>query len=102
MRDHTQDRWFEHIGKSIRYVFSGSKLTRTSESIQIDIMDNTGVVVLLTPEHIEIRLRAEDKKSSRLWKRCELDGLWDGKSAGVSPELTDLIINAIKERAEKS
>lgn len=36
--------------------------------------------------------------SSRLWKRRKLQGMWDGTSAGVSPELSDLILKGIAKR----
>jgi len=105
MSDCKHERRFEHLAAFIHNSFN-CKLTRTRDAIQIDIQSDDGVVVLLTPQHIEVRLPTVDwtkgshgpVPSSILWKRRKLNGFWGEGSAGVNPELKALILEGIERR----
>lgn len=103
----TEPSSFEQVATSVRDAFSG-EMARTRDLIQLDIEGDRGVVLLFTPEHVEIRLPTVDwtqgaygpAASSRLWKRRRLSGFL-GDAPGVNPKLAELIRKGISLRQKE-
>lgn len=79
----TELRTFEEYALQILEMLPGARAERTPDVIQInlgDFRDEKGIVVILTPEAIELRLPTLEwlgshtsVRSSKLWKRINLD-----------------------------
>jgi hypothetical protein len=73
-------RQFETLARDLLVKFPEAKPSRTRDCIQIDYLGEEGVVILLTPEAVDVRLPTIDwtqgaygpAASSRLQKRHEL------------------------------
>lgn len=80
----------EHAAKVIQ-LLPGAQVERTRDVIQIDAGGDTGIVVLVTTEALELRLPTVEwtmgshgpATSSRLWKRLKWDQLQDGQLPGL-------------------
>jgi hypothetical protein len=74
-------RDFEVLTKKLLKIFPEAKASRTRDCIQIDYLEDRGVVILLTPDAVEVRLPTIDwtqgshgpARSSWLKKRHTLD-----------------------------
>ena len=74
-------RAFEVQAKRLLEIFPEANVTRTRDCIQIDYLEERGVVILLTPEAVEVRLPTTDwtqgshgpARSSRIKKRHKLN-----------------------------
>lgn len=85
---------------------TGLTIERTRDAIQIDSGGEEGVVLLVTPEALEIRIPLTEwtlggyapTQSSRLWKRVRWKRKWD---AGFSGELQALVDDAFKARQDE-
>ena len=53
-------RRFEIFAKKLLQMFPDASISRTRDCIQIDHMGDRGVVILLTPEAVEVRLPTTD------------------------------------------
>ena len=90
----------------IRDLLRTPKIERTRDAIQIDYLEQRGLVFLTTPEGLEIRLPTVERSgphwraaSSRLWKRVSWDDLEDSQSDEA--RLFDLILAALDARASE-
>jgi hypothetical protein len=74
-------RNFEALAQRLLKIFPEANAARTRDCIQIDYLGERGVVILLTPEAVEVRMPTTDwtqgshgpAYSSRLKKRHSLD-----------------------------
>ena len=90
-------REFEVIARKIVEILPKSVETRTRDVIQINYRNEKGIVILLTPEAMEIRLPTTDwtqgaygpVSSSRLWKRIKFERLFSSDK--------NLLTNLLKE-----
>jgi len=88
----------------LRDLLRTPKVERTRDAIQIDYLDQHGLVLLVTPEALEIRLPTVEwsgphrpAPSSRFWTRVSWKELGD-LEADDAP-LLDLILAALEARA---
>lgn len=79
----------------------GSTMERTRDCIQIDFGGEEGIVILITPEAIELRLPSIEwvsphwpAGSSKFWKKVEVNNVTDG-------ELDTLLREALDERQKQ-
>ena len=89
----------EKNAKRVLDLLPTSTVERTRDCIQIDCGGDKGIVILVTPESIELRLPTVEwtmgtygpAASSRFWKRIR-------ESEVTDEELEELLIEALKER----
>ena len=78
-------RRVEENAERVTALMPEGRIERTRDAIQIDVNDERGVVVLVTPEALEIRLPTVEwtcgshgpAASSRLWRRVKAENLSD-------------------------
>jgi len=96
-------RRVEHKASVILSLVQSERIThleRTRDAIQIQIDDERGIVVLVTPEAFEFRVPTVEwtcgaygpAESSRLWRRIESDEIEEG-------DLDELLREALAARA---
>lgn len=120
MSDEHDLRCFERLAEELQKRLRNCKTERTRDAIQIDVPDeigvqdlgsdiNLGVLLLLTPDHIEIRLPTVDWNthgsysgvaSSRLWKRLKIEGYISGDISNEEPILDLIHQGIVKRRSE--
>ena len=101
----TELRKFEEYALQILEMLPGARAERTPDVIQInlgDFSDEKGIVVILTPDTIELRLPTlqwlgphTSVASSKLWKRINLDD-----SQNIDIDIPQLIASAQKAQAQ--
>lgn len=116
-------RQFERLADELQkdFLFPHCQMERTRDCIQITIPDeiyrktlgsdhDLGIILLLTPDHIEIRLPIVDwtqgaygpVSSSRSWKRLKIDDYaTDRLSQEELTSLLDLITQGIEKRRKE-
>jgi hypothetical protein len=94
-------RLVEAHALNILKLLPGARVERARDAIQIEQGGQEGIVLLLTPEVLEVRLPTVEwthphcpARSSRLWKRVD----WISLDA---PALTELLTEAQKARASQ-
>lgn len=93
-------RLVERNAERVMALMPGGSIERTRDSIQIDTGGERGLVILVTPEAIELRLPTVEwtggshgpATSSRLWRRLKLEKLSD-------ESLSELLQKAFAARA---
>src|SRR5437764_6377647 len=90
----------------LRELLRAPKVQRTRDAIQIDYLEQRGLIFLATPEGLEVRLPTVEwtaphsrAPSSRLWQRLPWGNLDESETGDA--RLFDLILSALDARASE-
>jgi hypothetical protein len=102
----TYPRHFEEVADKVLKFLPDARLSRTRDAIQVDYDGERGIIILITPESIEIRLPTTEwtmgshgpALSSRLWKRMNISRIRDMEEIDLLDKVQDLISAGLQHR----